>query len=49
MSEDEILKISERLCELGLLKCMSIVDGLPRYELTLAGWIAIMRMEEAGK
>lgn len=47
MTEDDILKISERLCERGLLRCAGIDDGLPRYELTVAGWTALLRTERA--
>lgn len=43
MSEQDILKISERLCERGLLRCVSIDDGVPKYELTVAGWAALQR------
>lgn len=48
MTEDDILKISQRLCERGLLRCAGIDDGTPRFELTLAGWVALLRLEKIG-
>jgi hypothetical protein len=47
MTEDDIFKISQRLCERGLLRCACIEDGMPRYELTVAGWTALLRTEKA--
>ncbi len=43
MTECDILKISQRLCERGFLRCVGIDDGLPRYELTIAGRLALLR------
>jgi len=40
MTEADVLKISERLCEKGLLRCVGIDDGVPKYELTIAGRLA---------
>jgi hypothetical protein len=48
MTEDDILRISERLCERGLLRCAGIDGGMPRYELTLDGWMALLRLGVAG-
>jgi hypothetical protein len=45
MSVDDVLKVSERLCERGLLRCVDIDDGTPKYELTTAGWMALLRLE----
>lgn len=45
MTEEDIFKISERLCEKGLLRCASIERGAPRFELTLRGWLALLRLE----
>jgi hypothetical protein len=42
--DGDILKISERLCERGLLKCTGIDRNMPRYELTLAGRIEVERL-----
>lgn len=47
MTEADILKISERLCERGFLRCTGIDEGTPRYELTLAGRIALLHSAKA--
>jgi len=47
MTRNDILKISASLCERGLLKCISVDDTAPRYELTPKGWMALMFTEVA--
>lgn len=48
MTEEDIFKVSQRLCERGLLRCAGIDRGMPRFELTLTGWLALLRVEKAG-
>ena len=48
MSEVDVLNISERLCERGLLRCTGIEDGMPRFELTLAGRLALLQSRQRG-
>lgn len=49
MTEEDVFKISERLCERGLLRCTTIERGTPRFELTLRGWLALLRLERTGQ
>ena len=49
MTEADVLKISERLCERGLLRCTGINGDVPMYELTSAGRLALLKAEAAGK
>lgn len=48
MTEEDVLTISARLCERGLLKCTGVEHTKPRYELTTAGRLALLRLENAG-
>ncbi len=45
MTQNDILQISASLCERGLLKCISVDESAPRYELTPKGWMALMFTE----
>jgi|GEM_PF-2784618 len=45
MTERDILAISEHLCERGFLRCTGVAGGMPTYEVTLAGRLALMRPE----
>jgi hypothetical protein len=47
MTDDDVFKISQRLCEKGLLRCAGIEDGFPKFELTMAGWTVLLRTEKA--